>query len=324
MISSLEVRNFRGIREGTLDGLAPLTVLLGPNGAGKSALLEALLIATHPEPAEAICRAVAHRRDLRRGAQWLLRRPEAKPARLTVGWPDGGHRTTQLTLFDPDHQAITVTSQRGPDPLVETRVRFEVDGQVRIDGPTQDLVGPPAVTLVDLAAGRDDLPDVLSALVRSGRKPAAVSFLQPLVPGIEDLVVLTELGDPELHALYAWGSVPLAVAGDGVAALAALTCTVLAEPLGLLLIEEPEIHQHPRGLDRLAELLAGLVGTGQQTVIATHSIELVDGLVQHLPAELTTQLALFTVRLSDGQLRHDRLAGEMVRFARAEVGDDLR
>ena len=44
MITSVSIENLRGIREGRLDGLAPLTVLVGPNGSGKSTVLDALLI----------------------------------------------------------------------------------------------------------------------------------------------------------------------------------------------------------------------------------------------------------------------------------------
>ena len=44
MISSIEIKNFRGIQDGKLENLTQLTILVGPNGSGKSAILEALLI----------------------------------------------------------------------------------------------------------------------------------------------------------------------------------------------------------------------------------------------------------------------------------------
>ena len=44
MIKKLEISNFRGIKEGSLE-LAPINILLGPNNAGKTAILEALFLA---------------------------------------------------------------------------------------------------------------------------------------------------------------------------------------------------------------------------------------------------------------------------------------
>ncbi len=39
-IESLYVRNYRALREMTLERMTPLTVLLGPNGSGKSTVFD--------------------------------------------------------------------------------------------------------------------------------------------------------------------------------------------------------------------------------------------------------------------------------------------
>ena len=44
IIGRIEVRNFRGIKETSIDGLSQLSILIGKNGAGKSSLLEALYL----------------------------------------------------------------------------------------------------------------------------------------------------------------------------------------------------------------------------------------------------------------------------------------
>jgi len=46
-VERLEIKGFRGIREGRLR-LAPLTLLVGPNNSGKTAILEALFLAPNP------------------------------------------------------------------------------------------------------------------------------------------------------------------------------------------------------------------------------------------------------------------------------------
>ncbi|MBI4702791.1 MAG: AAA family ATPase [Deltaproteobacteria bacterium] len=45
MIDRLEIHGFRGIVEGVLDGLFPLTLLVGKNNSGKSTCLERILLA---------------------------------------------------------------------------------------------------------------------------------------------------------------------------------------------------------------------------------------------------------------------------------------
>ena len=45
-IEAIEVRRFRGIREGAVDGFGQVTILVGRNGAGKFSILEAIYLAS--------------------------------------------------------------------------------------------------------------------------------------------------------------------------------------------------------------------------------------------------------------------------------------
>ena len=44
MLSSLEIKNFKGIREGSISDLAQANILVGRNNSGKSTILDALLL----------------------------------------------------------------------------------------------------------------------------------------------------------------------------------------------------------------------------------------------------------------------------------------
>ena len=44
MLSSLEIKNFKGIKSGTISNLAQVNVLVGRNNSGKSTVLDALLL----------------------------------------------------------------------------------------------------------------------------------------------------------------------------------------------------------------------------------------------------------------------------------------
>ncbi|MEO7328158.1 MAG: AAA family ATPase [Minicystis sp.] len=55
MITRVRIRNFRGVREGTVDGLSPISILVGPNNSGKSTTLEAIaLVGKEPDPDEIV------------------------------------------------------------------------------------------------------------------------------------------------------------------------------------------------------------------------------------------------------------------------------
>lgn len=44
MLTAVEIKNFRGIKEGKVEGLNAVNVVVGPNGSGKSSLLEAIFL----------------------------------------------------------------------------------------------------------------------------------------------------------------------------------------------------------------------------------------------------------------------------------------
>lgn len=63
---------------------------------------------------------------------------------------------------------------------------------------------------------------------------------------------------------------------------------------------------------------------GVQVILTTHSLELIDMLVEEATPEDVPRMALFTLALDDGVLRQGRLAGEQIASARADVAEDLR
>ncbi|MCH7878919.1 MAG: Hsp70 family protein [candidate division Zixibacteria bacterium] len=112
MISSVEIKNFRGIREGKLEGLAPLTVLVGPNGSGKSTILDALLIGASPAPGDAIGRAVRRHQWTQDGARWLFwRANEHEVTRIVVRTEAEAMRSCDLKLTEPQPKnALGITA----------------------------------------------------------------------------------------------------------------------------------------------------------------------------------------------------------------------
>ena len=343
MINSVSVKNLRGIREGTLEGLTPLTVLVGPNSSGKSTILDALLIAAGRQPGAAAGYSVRRRAGLRHGARWLLWQGQGESlAEIVVALADGTTRTAKIEWFD---EAISpelrrrLAEQEAESPYSSVRVNVRTrpgDGYFRSDvvfaaensykandEPVLDDAPATETRLVDARLGHL-LSELYSRIAERGRRNAVRELIMSVVPGLETIEILTEHNDPRLHLTFADHSVPVALAGDGVQALVRMSLEIASHPGGTVLLEEPEAHQHPAAIRASAQAIIEGVGRGLQVVLTTHSLELIDALVVALkPAEIGL-LSLYRLKLVDGVLRHSRLDGEDVSLSRADIGDDLR
>ncbi|MCX6382733.1 MAG: AAA family ATPase, partial [Armatimonadetes bacterium] len=89
MITSVKIERLRGIKEGELNNLTPLTVLVGGNGSGKSTVLEALYIGANGSPYDAICYVLKRRIGLPNGIPWIM-------------WKRGFEGETKIRLFTND------------------------------------------------------------------------------------------------------------------------------------------------------------------------------------------------------------------------------
>ena len=85
-------------------------------------------------------------------------------------------------------------------------------------------------------------------------------------------------------------------------ALPILTAVLSARVGGLILVENPEAHLHPRGQVRLGELLCHAAAAGVQIVIETHSDHVLNGirLAVHEQRATPTDVALYHSRWQDG------------------------
>lgn len=333
MIQQVKITRLRGIANGTVDGLTPLSVLVGPNGCGKSTVLDALLLATSRTPADAAGRVVRRRRELPSGAAWVLyRRGEEEPTVIEVTAKDGTRRRCEVSAGSnrADGSSALRLVVAGNTGTVSSGAEFPRGNSGYV--PVNTVTVPPVggiqdVRLVEPAPGalQAALDRVFTEAVQRGARRSVHELLAAVVPGLESVEILTdEASKPVVHLVYEWGSVPVALAGDGVFTLARLCFELASRPSGLALVEEPETHQHPRSLRQTARVIIEATERGMQVVLSTHSVELIDMFLDELSGERLARLSVHRLSLLDGELVATVSTGDEVVFARRQVEQDLR
>ncbi len=326
VLTSVDITGLRGIREGQLSNLPRLGVFVGPNGTGKSTVLEALLIAAHPDPAEAVGRVVRGRRA-QSGARWLFHRGEPNPVRIAVEATNGSRQC--ILQLNPSEQGHTIVHCEVPLGKATWRadVRFASDNAYdRVydtNNPKMPSLGQ-VRWLAPFSHFQAQLHDVYSDVVRQGRRHAAKKILAMVIPNFEDIEILMELDQPTVHVVFEDHSVPVGVMGDGVQSLVRLSLELAARPGGLALIEEPEVHEHPGAIRQSVKAILEATRRGVQVLLSTHSLDLIDALLAECDPDETAMLSVFRFALQDGILKTTRIPGPDVAFARGQIGNDLR
>ncbi len=343
MIQSIQISKLRGILEGSLEGLTPLTVLVGPNSSGKSTVLDAILIGASRAPTAAVEQALGHRFKVFDGARWLVwRGGEEGAASIEVtmrGASDAEAIRETITLSfagqsEADGALGTSLSLRraARGRLLGGRLVFDsanklVEWEEELSGPLSRneisevrLVSPWSMSAVL------GLVDLYSEAKRQGRTESVTAAARSIVPDCRGIEVLTERGTPLVHFDRGDKSLQLGLEGDGIQSLVRLALEMAARPRGIVLLEEPETHQHPATLVTTAKVIVAAVQREIQVVLATHSLELIDALVAALGDDESqlAKLSVVSLRLDDGRLVSSRLDGPSVASARDNIAMELR
>ncbi len=335
VISSIEITRFRGIREGKLEDLTPLVVLVGPNASGKSSVLDALLVAGSRPIREGITQVVQRHQGLRYGARWLFWRTGIHgSSQIKVEAGRSGKRTCNLTPLQPDRWTpfpVKCEIQENTGAVRTGSVLLEfVDGNTvaassgrEPDTPVEIL---PGARLVE--GHREDSEVPLNRLVTKAAEHGALEQLSEMIrelsPDLRDVRILTEADSPVVHLVRTDHSVPAALAGDGLYSLLRMSAQLATRREGTVLLEEPEVHQHPGAMRQTIRAILAAVRRDIQVILTTHSLELIDQILAESSDEDIERLSLYRLQLADGNLMCHRMAGDDVRFARVQIENDLR
>jgi len=140
---------------------------------------------------------------------------------------------------------------------------------------------------------------------------------------VEGFTYSQEGGEYSLMALFKDKSVRVDEMGDGFRFGFAIVALALLGKFSTIMLEEPENHQHPRALLRLAQLLTSLTKRNQtQLFITTHSAEVVKAFTSSVEGS-SHILNVYHLNLSDGLLKARRLESLDISVLQ-DLGFDIR
>lgn len=334
MIASVEIHKVRGVRQGRLEGLTALTIITGPNGSGKSTVLDALLIAGGDHLETGVALAVQRHPGTWLGVDACFARGDG--SRIVVQGSDGpavtvfverrdGHPVPELGASPGPFRSVRIAAATlgQPHGLIRSLLFAADNACLPGDQSWAGLIEQPVV-LVDPSLFRD-LGQEWSEVVKAGRRKAVTELLSEVVPWASNLESLQEEGGrSQLYATGDSGAVPVNLLGDGVAALLHLAIRIAPVDQGLVLIEEPEVFQHPRSLRLSARLIVAAMRRGAQVVLTTHSVELIEMIVRDSPAEDRARMSVHNLGLEQGQLRSVRFVGDVLDYGVEQAAESLR
>ena len=352
MITSIEIQGLRGIREGRIEGLAPLTILVGPNGCGKSTVLEAIGVASAGLSMGELFHALASREWLGlAGLRYWFADGAARVSTrfsMSVGnAPAGALHKTSINIGEIGVGSPPGVDERGP--IVSLSATLDDMGSrawINADGLIFVMDGTPKAPLpfvmqsafVDRPAGATNrlsdphfssaLRDALTTIKLSPWYDELFSYLQILRPTLTSIESIAVGDRDEPHTFERdpkQGRVgyPLAYAGDGFRRSLLLAGTFARAKGGVAAIDEPEAFAHPGMFTPLTSLIRRAVADGTQVVLSTHSLEFVAAALQAFEDQ-PEKAAVVGLRMESGVLDPLVVSDPDAHRRVLEFGHDLR
>jgi predicted ATPase len=301
MILDIHIKGFKRFADERL-ALGPLTVLTGLNGSGKSSLIQSIFLAREAATGRGSSLRLNGPFGLQLGtAVDVLNWVSEGPIEVTINDTVGGAAFWRFGI--PGEDALYLDILASPETLPPAfrpiPRAFTFLSAERL-GPRGASITS-AVPDFDLEVGREGeyCAHVLSVI--GDRLPLHVERAHPLhddpSPRLLKYEVeqwLSELSQPievtgerlqgstvaELRYRLPGGTwVRSTNMGFGLTyALPIILGGLIAEPGGLVIVENPEAHLHPAGQSRMGVFLAWLAGHGVQVIVETHSDHVLNGM----------------------------------------------
>ena len=347
MLSSLEIKNFKGIKSGTISDLAQVNILVGRNNSGKSTILDALLLMRcafaktdylHQDGVQQVLkRKIPREQSNNLELAYFLnaQKPITIRARLldvkfavAQEWTVGGGSFIRVSLiqelpgnvkkslgYDPpgnhvDHASDTPGWKELADEVGDKNARFIA---------TTHLIDSSSIRILALERFWDRM--VIGRRQDLGLRDMINDIYKLNIDGFN---FVPFGGHNRLVALLPESGVAVDWLGDGLRyALNILALGMLLEGT-ILMVEELETHQHPESLKLLTQTLFELARKQNlQLFLTTHSWELMTYALE-AAEEKGVGLAMHHLDLDREGNLHARAIGEPDARLLMDIGHDPR
>lgn len=301
MIVSTEIRGFKPFEAARFD-LAPLTVLTGLNGSGKTSLIQTMLLVREAANSRTPSVPLNGPFGLELGtAEDVLNWDSDAPISVSIAQPGGEISEWRLGVPAEEAMYLDVVQRpdRPPKPFGGSPRSFTYLSAERLGPRSFAPTSPLAERELEVGVHGEFCAHVLSVL---GDKP--IEHVKRSHPSyMEDAPRLLKY---EVEQWLCEVARPVEISGERLArstlaelrfrtdgatwvrstnmgfgvtyALPIILAGLIAEPDGLLIVENPEAHLHPAGQSRVGVFLTWLAGKGVQVIVETHSDHVLNGI----------------------------------------------
>ncbi len=311
-ISSVTLTNFRGIREGKVDGLVDVNIVIGRNNSGKSTVAEGITRAAVPWGSS----PVFGQRALQ---TWLRDRHETAPVDDEVRF--GGHRDQEAWVEVSFENAATRPISMGMTATPHNS--NHVSGRGNVGGAPDCLSFARNIAVFRPPDASDPTIEehAWERILNVRYDKRIVTSLSTIYGTAVDQLALQPSG--RMRILLPQQGRSLDVQGDGMRAAVRSLIMLGGLDKTLFIVEEPESHQHHGALQRFAMALCQQAQSQEvQLFVTTHSLECVNAFLL-AAKEASSEAAVFHFEVRDGKLDARRIDAEGA-LAIEGSGVDLR
>lgn len=266
-----------------------ILILLGPNNSGKSATLNDIKCLLSGEVGPAVCLA----------SLALVRESTIEEVRSVIGRPSnpsGHYSFPGFNFHDSNIDSWWAAEQPTVGPFLTRQLVSDLPTRARLGDcdPVQalDFRVPFAADHPFQHMYRDPrLEEETAAIFRRAFKQDLMIHRSAgsLIPGYVGVRPRLKKGDTRDSLAYSKKIEELGLLerqGDGMRSFVSIVARVITENRSIQLIDEPEAFLHPPQARLVAETVAAH-GGGRQTIVATHSSDIVQGLLSSHAARVS-------------------------------------